>query len=241
MRLRFLIILTLLLAGTSASGNTLALTDGSAATGSLATVALNLTNEDFVGGIQLDVLFNTSVGVFSGVVATGRGVGMVAEARVVESGRLRVVMYFSDSGSIGANTGAVAELEFIMQGGADDFCALTIDDIVLSDPGGDALMASGNPGSLTVLPATLAPSLKISVLKNPGNTHIVMIMVAITGGSGDAPVVSASGSAITMTSLGNGIFQGTYLAVTGQSTLSISATDTNSHGTGNAQIVLALP
>lgn len=241
MRLRFLIILTLLLVSTGASGNTLELSDASAANGSLATVALNLANDDAVGGVQLDILFDTSVAVFSGVSATGRAVGMVAEGRVVETGHLRVVMYFNDSGSIAAGTGSVAALEFLMQGGVEDACALTIQEIVLSDPDGAPLVSSGNPGSLTVSAATLAPSLKISVLKNPGNTRMVMVMVAITGGSGGAPVVSASGSAITMSSLGGGIFQGTYQAVAGQSTLSISATDSNSHGTGNAQVVLALP
>jgi len=68
-----------------------------------------------------------------------------------------------------------------------------------------------------------------------------MIMVTVAGGSGDAPTVSASGSAVSMTALGGGVFQGRHHALTSQSSLTITATDTNSHGEGNAQVILALP
>jgi hypothetical protein len=251
MRLRFWMVLMLVpLVGILATafpaaalieGNTLDLSDGSAPEGTLGTVTLDLANEDAVGGIQADILFDSSVVVFSGVTATGRGTGMTAEGRSTESGHLRVVMFFGGSGSLASGEGPIAELTFAMQGASGDVSSLTIQDIILSDPDGEPLTKSGTPGSLTVSPPVGTPSLSISALKNPGHTPIVNIMVKVTGGSGNAPVVSASGSAVTMSSLGDGVFQGQHFALATQSSLTITATDTNSHGTGNAQVTLALP
>jgi len=236
-----LMLLVSLPAAADIVGNTLDLSDGSAPAAALATVTLGLANEDAVGGIQVDILFDGSVAAFSGMAASGRGAGMTAEGRVVESGRLRVVMYYSGSGTLASGTGPVAELAFLMQGSTGNTSALTITDIVLSDTDGNDLTASATPGSLTVADPVGSPFLNISALKNPGDTHIVMIMVTVSGGSGDAPIVSASGSAVTMSSLADGVFQGQHHALSGQSTLTITATDSNSNGTSNAQIILALP
>ncbi len=222
-------------------GNTLDLSDGSAPEATLATVTLDLANEDAVGGIQADILFNSSMAVFSQVTVTGRGSGMTLEGRSLEPGRLRLVMYFGDSGSLAPGTGPVAELTFSMQGMPDDLSLLLIQDMVLSDPDGSALPKSATTGSLTVLSPVDAPDLSISVLKNPGLTSIVTIMVKVTGGSGNAPTVSASGSAVAMSSVGNGVFQGQHFAPATQNSLIVTATDSNSHGTGNAQVTLALP
>lgn len=221
--------------------NTLDLSDGQGAAGTLANVTLSLTNENAAGGIQVDILFDSSVAVFSGVEVTGRGVGMTVEGRSLETGRMRLVMYFGDSGSLALGTGPVAELSFSMLGDADAVSSLVMESIVLSDPDGLALPASATNGSLTVSPPLVAPGLTIAALKNPGHTPIVMIMVTVTGGSGDAPIVSASGSEVTLISLGSGVFQGQHHAPATQSSLTITATDTNSHGTGNAQVILALP
>lgn len=251
MRLRYLMFLALLPlvalqtaalpAAAQIDGNSLALADASAPAGAPATVILNLANEDAVGGIQMDILFDTSVAVFSSIAVTDRAAGMTAEGRVVESGRLRVVMYFGGSGSLVSEDGPVAELVFSMQGSTDDLTSLVIEEIVLSDPDGSALPADGTAGSLTVAGPSGTPTLTVVGLKNPGNTTIVKIMVTVTGGTGGLPEVSASGEAVTMTFVDHGVFLGQYVASASQSSLSIIATETNSHGTGSAQVTLALP
>lgn len=251
MRLRFWMVLmlvplvgivtTALPAAAQIDGNTLDLSDGSAPEGTLGTVTLDLANEDAVGGIQADILFDSNIVVFSGVTAMGRGSDMTVEGRGTDSGHLRVVMYFGGSGSLVSGEGSIAELTFAMQGNSGDISSLTIQNIILSDPDGEPLTKAGTSGSLTVSPPVGIPSLSISALKNPGNTPIVNIMVKVTGGLGSTPVVSASGSAVTMSSLGDGVYQGQHFALATQSSLTITATDTNSHGTGSAQVILALP
>ncbi len=251
MRLRFWMVLTLLPwaallmtampASADIVGNTLSLSDGSAPTGAPATVTLDLANEDAVGGIQLDILFDTSVAVFSSIAVTDRSAGMTAEGRVVESGRLRVVLYYGGSGSLASDTGSVAELVFSMQGAADDLSTLVIEDIVLSDPDGAALTATGTEGSLTVDAPSGPPVLSVVGLKNPGNTTIIKIMVTVAGGSGGLPTVTASGDDVIMSALSDGLFLGQYVAAPTQSTLSLTATATNDQGTGTDQVTLALP
>ena len=222
-------------------GNTLSLSDSSAPAGEFNSVLLHMANENSIGGIQADILFDSNVAAFVGVVQSGQGLDFITEGQVVEPGRLRIIMYIGDTGGVGSDTREIATLTFSMQGETDDSTALTFQDIILADQHGEAVPGSGNPGSLTVSAPEEPPTLSIAALKNPGNTHIVMIMVTVIGGSGSAPTVSASGSAVAMTSLGDGIFQGQHHALSAQSTLTITATDTNSHGTGNAQVILALP
>ena len=222
-------------------GNTLDLTEASAPNGSFVTVTLDLANEDAVGGIQANILFDAGVAAFNDISVTGRGSGMTAEGRVTEAGHLRVVLFFSDSGSLISDTGPVAELSFSMQGVAGESTLLTFEEVILSDPDGLPLTGSGTSGNLTVSPPDSPPALKIAALKNPGHTPIVMIMVTIVGGSGDAPSVVANGSLVSMTPLGDGVFQGQYHAPASLSSLTISATDTNAHGLGTSQTILALP
>jgi len=246
MRLRIILILGLMLAAAIPAtadivGNTLSLSDGSAPAGSLAAVSLDVANEDAIGGIQTDILFDVSVAAFSGISISGRGTGMTVEGRVVEPGRLRVVLYYSGSGSLSSGTGPVAELSFLIQGDTDDVSALTMSGTVLSDSAGENLSVISTAGSLTTLAPDNPPVMHIAALKNPGQTRTVIITVSVIGGSGDAPAVAASGVSVGMTSLGDGVYKGQYHASAGLSTLTITATDSNSHGTGNAQVILALP
>ncbi len=246
MRLRFCMVLALLaLAALPASaqvqGYTLILSDGSAPAGAPATVTLNLANEDSVCGIQFDVHFDSTVAVFSSIALTDDSAGMTVEGRVIESGLLRVVMYSPGSGGLAHGYEPVADLVFSMQGETSEMTSLVIQDIVLSDPDGAALLATGTAGSLTVAAPSGVPVLKVVGLKNPGNTTIVKIMVTITGGSGNLPTVSASGDSVVMSSLGGGVFLGQYVVAAAQSTLTLTATDSNTNGTGTDQVTLALP
>jgi Cohesin domain len=222
-------------------GNTLELSTVSAPAGDVAIVTLSLANEDAIGGIQTDILFDASVVSFNEADGVDRGAGMAIDAQVVEAGRLRLVMYFSDADSLVSDFGSVAGLVFTMQGETDDMSTLTFEDIILSDPYGGVLEGTGVAGSLTVLEPTSPPTLTIAALKNPGNTRIIMIMVTVTGGSGDSPVVSVGTSTVTMMPLGGGVYEGQHYASDSQSSITFTARDTNSHGTGSAQVILALP
>ena len=222
-------------------GNTLSLSAASAPAGNTATVTLALANEDAIGGIQADIIFDGQVAGFSSLTVTGRGTGMTAEGRVVAAGHLRVVLYFADSDSLPSDEGDLAELMFTMLGNVDDTTSLVFQDIILSDPDGGSLPGGGASGVLTVLAPQNPPTLAIAVLKNPGRTRIVRIMVTVTGGSGDLPTVSAGTTAVTMHALASGVFEGQYFAPESSTSLIVSSSDTNSHGTGNAQVTLALP
>ncbi len=223
------------------SPNILDLAEVSAPAGGLATVALEMANDEAFGGLQADILFDPQVVAFTEVRAVDRGLGMTVEGRVVESGRLRLLMFFGGSGTMPSGSGSLAELDFSLQGLAGHETTLVFEDIVLSDFAGDLLEATGEPGNITVLPPENPPSLTVAALKNPGNTRIIMVLVTVTGGSGDIPTVSAGSSTVSMTSLGDTVFQGRYLAPLANSTVTITATDTNSQGTGSAQVILALP
>lgn len=222
-------------------GNTLGLDSSAAPAGDTAEIEFSLANEDAVGGIQADIVFDPDVAVFNHLSLVDRAVDMTAESRVVEPGRLRVVLYFSASGSLPHGAGALAQLSFTMQGDTDDDTALEFEDILLSDADGFGLDGIGTAGHLTVLAPQDPPALTIAVLKNPGRTQTMRVMVTVTGGSGSLPTVTASDQSVVMSDLGGGVFGGQVLAPINQANLTFVATDTNSHGTGTAQFFLTLP
>ncbi len=241
-----LLALISLLVGVAAAngqivGNTLSLSTASASAGESAVVILGVSNEHAIAGIQAEIFFDAEVAVFNSLFVVGRGSGMTAEGRVVAAGHLRVVLYFADSSSLPSDEGDLAELFFTMQGATDDATTLVFQDIILSDPDGGLLTGTGTSGELTVLAPESPPALTIAVLKNPGRTRIVRIMVTVTGGSGNLPTVNADTTPVVMHALGAGVFEGQFFAPESARSLVVSSSDTNSQGTGNAQVTLALP
>jgi hypothetical protein len=84
-----------------------------------------------------------------------------------------------------------------------------------------------------------APSLQISVLKNPGRPRTFQVLVLVTNGSGSAPTVTAGGANVGMTSLGESVYIGSYSAAEAANSITISASDTNSEGSGSTQATVS--
>ena len=100
---------------------------------------------------------------------------------------------------------------------------------------------TGTNGQLTVQAPEEIPSLQITVLKNPGRTRTLQILVSVASGSGTAPTVAAGGSTIAMTSLGQAVYLGSYSATLAATSVTISASDTNIQGLGTAQATVSFP
>jgi len=83
------------------------------------------------------------------------------------------------------------------------------------------------------------PTLQISVLKNPGRSRSLQILVLVSNGSGSAPTVTIGNANVTMTSLGGAVYSGTYSAAQTAKSVTISASDTNSEGSGAAQATVS--
>ncbi len=79
------------------------------------------------------------------------------------------------------------------------------------------------------------PVLQISALKNPGRPRSLQIQVQVTNGSGSFPTVIANGLKVAVVSLGEGIYSGIYSAPQSTNGATISATDTNTEGSGATQ------
>lgn len=223
------------------TGNTLSLPDVTGAAGETVSIPLNLANAEAVGGVQVDLLFDAAVVAFEGIVGSGRGAAMSVEGAGGAGGQARLLLFFTDAGSLASDDGPIANLSFRVIGESEDSTTLQLTAPVLADPEGAALGAVVQSGSLTVLASQDPPTLQIAAFKNPGRTRSLMVMVAVHGGSGNAPTVLAGNTPVTMTGLGGGIFRGLLSLAGAPSSVTLTATDTNSQGEGQDVLVLALP
>jgi hypothetical protein len=218
--------------------NTLAVGTGAGAAGASVTVALGLVNENAVKGLQADLLYDPAVATLAGFAAAGRGTGMTAAMNVVSAGRARIVLYHDGASAIAPGDGQIAGLVFELDGTAGAQSAVTLQEVILSDPMGLELAVDVTAGSLAVTAAEGAPVLQIAVLHNPGRVRTLQILVNVTDGSGNPPTVTAGGANVSMTALGGGRYLGTFAAATGTAGLVITASDTNANGQGTAQVNL---
>ena len=218
--------------------NSLALGQVSGPAGTSVLVPLSLDNESVVKGLQLDVAFSADVVSFGGATATGRAVGMQAEAALVSAGRARVLLFFDDAGQLAAGSGAVANLSFDLIGTGGSQSNLTIMDGLLSGPEAESLPMNTTNGRVDLEMSTEPPTLHLSVLRNPGRPRSLQILVSVANGSGAAPVVVAGGNSVAMTTLGGGLYMGTAHLAGSVNSATITATDTNPNGTGNDQVAL---
>ena len=214
--------------------NVLTLGDASGPSGTSVTVQLALENEDPVKGIQFDILFESAKAFFSGAVATARSSLMVIGAEQIADNQARIILYFDTDDQLAPGSGDVAEVTFSLLGPGGESTDLILSGMILSDPAGNPLTVSGVDGLLTVENPLEVPGLQISALKNPGRVRTLQILVRVSNGSGSAPTVTAGGSTVEMTSLGQAIYEGTYSATQTATSVTISATDTNIVGTGTA-------
>jgi carbon monoxide dehydrogenase subunit G len=138
--------------------NRLSLGSVGGASGATVAVPLDLANEDAVSGIQVDVLFDSTVANFTGLAIATRAAGMTISYDVLPSpNRVRLVMYFFPRDSIPAGDGAVANLNFRLvgeAGTATELTPLASPAAELSDPNGIALPVTVESGYLTVTGGT---------------------------------------------------------------------------------------
>ncbi len=219
--------------------NNLDIGDASGPSGTSVTVQLTLENEDAVKGIEADISFDGTKAFFSGVAATTRSFGMVVDGEQISPDRGHIVLHFDNDSQLEPGSGDVAEVTFTLQGPGGGESSLTLINMILTDPAGTPLLVTGTNGHLTVEAPEGAPTLQISVLKNPGRPATMQILVRIANGSGSAPTVTADGSNVAMTSLGQAVYSGTYSATGTASSVTISASDTNLQGTGTAQVTVS--
>jgi hypothetical protein len=87
-------------------------------------------------------------------------------------------------------------------------------------------------------PIAGAPDLQISALKNPGRVRSLLIFVNVSQGSGNPPSVKIGETDIQVSALSDSIYFGEYFAAPDESSVTITATDTNDSGTGSEQITV---
>lgn len=218
--------------------NALALGTASGTSGTSVTVALSLVNEDLVKGIQADITFDGTKAYFAGIATAARTAGMIASGEQVAENRARIILYYDTASQLAAGTGDVAELTFTLQGPGGS-TILTLTDMELSGTTGGALPVTGANGQINVAAPLAVPSLQITALKNPGRERTLQILVRVDYGSGSAPTVTAGGSTIAMTALGQAVYLGSYSATQAAASVTISASDTNSQGLGTAQTTVS--
>ncbi len=224
---------------TAAAGdNTLALGVGYGAPGAAVTLALRLTNEVAVKGLQFDLVYDEDVANFTGVNVAGQGLGMAVSSHVVSAGRTRVVMYHDDSSVIAPGSFDIGSLTFEIVGQPPQTTAVTPTDIILSDAEGLPLGVAGQQGTITVTAVTQAPEVQIAVLKNPGRPRTLQILINVIRGSGNLPTVTAGGVPVTMSAQSGSRFLGTYAAANDAASVTITASDTNTQGPGSNQVTI---
>ncbi len=221
--------------------NELTLGTVSAASGSTVLVPVSLVNESSIKGLQLDIQYDEEILTFLGVNAVERGLGMAADGNEIQDGLGRVILFFDDDSVVAPGTGNVAELVFSVQGIPSSSSILTPVDILFSGPNSENIPAVGHAGQVQVDDPTEAPELKISVLKNPGQTRSVQVLVRSINGSGNAPSVSTGESSLILTSVDGVTFQVVYNVADSVEQLTFSASDTNVIGTGTDQVTVSFP
>jgi hypothetical protein len=227
--------------GGPGGANTLGIGTANGTSGTVVTVPLTLSNEDLVKGLQLDVLFDPLLATFAGVAASGRGLGMQVDGAQTVAGRARIVAFHDGPGVVDAGAGEIAQLSFNLLGPGGNATALTAADPLLAGPEAQALAVTATDGSIGIAPSNDAPSLQLSVLRNPGRVRSLQVLVAVTNGSGAAPTVEVAGAAVPITPLGGGLYLGNYHASDGMVSVAVTASDTNANGTGNALVSVTFP
>jgi len=220
------------------STNDMALGAESGVSGTQVSVPLTLANDTLVKAYQLDVIYDAGVVAFTGFQATSRGAGMTTATNIVSGGRVRLVSYFDGSSRLAAGSGEVGRLTFQLVGSGGTSSALTPADAVLSGVEGEELPVALAAGGVTVEAGTAPPVVHVSALRNPGRTRSVQVLVTVLNGADQTPTATAGGTALTLLSLGGGLYAGTLHLADDATTITIQASATNANGTGSGQVQL---
>lgn len=221
-----------------AEGNVLSMGTGSGASGAQVTVGLNLANEDAVKAIQSDIQFDPAVVGFVSGAVTGRGEGMSFSASVVGGNVARLVMVFTDTRTIPAGQGAVANLTFNLIGASGTQSTLAPSNTILADAQAHELPSSDEAGLIQVTGGGgQGPTLHVFALKNPGRTRTLQIFVRASTPLSAGPTVTAGTAAVSMSLLdgAENLYHGVVHVPGGTGSVTISASGQNANGTGTGQ------
>jgi hypothetical protein len=167
--------------------NSLAVTDGTGASGSTVTVELTLDNDDTVKAIQTDLLFDPAVLRLTRFEASGRAALFEDSSAVVFDGCVRVVVWSTTSAVVTPGSGAVAQIDFELIGSGGTSSDVTPSATVISDQNGQAVNVTTSAGEITVTQGTTPPAITLQS-PNGGESFPVSSNQSITwtasGGAG---------------------------------------------------------
>jgi hypothetical protein len=138
------------------------------------------------------------------------------------------VLRFENNLTLPAGSGEIAAIQFSLVGGQGTQSTITPTSLVVADPEANAI--PGVTGQSGVVNVTSDPptggEISVSVLRNPGRTRHLTILVTVDGGSGSAPNVNVGGEVVSVTAVGPGVYRGTFFASESVSSVTVTAADT---------------
>ena len=225
--------------------NILSVGTGSGANGAQVTVPLSLDNDDVVKGLQTDISFDPAVVTFVSGAKTARVGTMGFSIGIVSNNTIRIVMFYQDANALSAGSGAIANLVFLLIGGAGTESALIPSAVELSDPAAQPLEVTTGMGEIRIEGGgPPAPVLRIAALKNPGRTRTLQLFVTSDQNLVQVPTVTAGGNPVSMAEVPGQLpgqvrsWAGSLSVAQGASSLQVQATGTNGSIPGTAQVTV---
>ena len=227
--------------GVGTSSNTLSLGTATGESGAQASVTLGLDNDDTVKALQFDVTFDSQVLSFASVAATGRGAALNAASEPQGAGVVRVVLDLRDTSTIAPGQGTIANLTFNCVGASGTNSALTLSNIVISDPAAEPLESDGLNGSIAVEGGGgNGPTLNLFALKNPGRSRILQVFLRSDQVLTQDPTVTAGGTQITMTKVdqAENLYAGSIAIAGGTGSVTLNASAQSAGGSGQKSLTV---
>lgn len=217
--------------------NRLTVGEGAGPSEGQATVAILLSNEDLIRSVASEIVFDPAVVRYEGGSAIGRAQGMVYSGQVVDGNRLRLSLFYLDASTLPAGGGVIAEVSFRLVGAAGTQTSLVPTGTVMIGVNDQPVVSTSEPGRIDVGPADLqAPTLTLSVLRNPGRPRSIQIFVHADQRL-DQITVAAPGTEVPMLLIdeAKNIHMGTLLVGSEATSVVIEATGIAAGRTGSAR------
>lgn len=114
----------------------------------VATVPVSLTNSLAVSALQFDLSFTADL-TYQSVTLTSRKADHTVSTQLLQTGKLRVVVYSATQATFSGTSGAVLQVAFKANANPSSN-ALTLSNLVLSDAAGTSLATATTAGSVTI-------------------------------------------------------------------------------------------
>ncbi len=155
--------------------NELSVEDGEGAAGSDVTVGLILSNDDSIRMVQTEILYDPALVQWISADLAPRAEGMSLQPRLLQAGRLEIVMTHDPPGSLASGAGAIVTLTFRLEGQADDASVIEPDNSLLLDVDGDAVNVTERAGSITITaPPAGENTLEVGMATGVSGTEVVV-------------------------------------------------------------------